>query len=54
MQVNYVQRVKTGRKSSDRRCTIPLYKGYGLPSTFHFVLFQKITLIDAHLVGIHS
>ena len=57
MQVSYVQRVITGKKSSDRRCMIPLYKGYGLSSTFHCVLFQKVTLINAHLnivVGIHS
>ena len=44
MQISYVQRVKTGKKSSDRRCMIPFYKGYGLSSTFHCVLFQKVTL----------
>ena len=49
MQVSYVQRVITGKKSSDRRCMIPLYKGYGLSSTFHCVLFQKVTLINTHL-----
>ena len=48
MQVNYVQQVKTGKKSSDRRCMIPLYKGYSLCSTLHCILFKKVTLINAH------